>query len=135
MHLWTCPALREDRVAADPELADIGVDIISAHLLLGVPSKIRAGNHSTFFEPSDLDKFQHVPNRKVSIHELPQEPVVQKAINDSCPPDEHFDTLQLVYKLLGCTGASPRPRIQWCNDAAPEKPNLWTGGSYQHPGC
>ena len=51
-----------------------------------------------------------------------------------CPNDAAIDTMQLAYKLLGYTGASPQPRIQWCSEPAPENPNVWTDGSYQHPG-
>ena len=43
-------------------------------------------------------------------------------------------TVELAYHYLAYVGQSPIPRVQPCDQPAPDEPNSWTDGSYKNPG-
>ena len=42
---------------------------------------------------------------------------------------------ELSYKFLRCMGPSLTPRITWCKEKPPPSPNVFTDGSFLHPGA
>ena len=74
LHLWKCTKLKDERFAIDPVLAEIGVDIIPAHLFLGIPDKLKAGNSSTVFDPIDVDKFSAFTQKQLLTHQVSSKP-------------------------------------------------------------
>ena len=45
-----------------------------------------------------------------------------------------MNTVELAYHYLAYVGQCPIPRVQPCDQPAPDEPNSWTDGSYKNPG-
>jgi hypothetical protein len=62
------------------------------------------------------------------------EPETREAFNDLGIGDSNLNIQELSYKLLAYHGSSPMPRVQSCSGCPPMLPNVFTDGSYLHPG-
>ena len=51
LHLWECPALKEFRESIDPTLAKLNDSNTPAHLLIGIPDELQAGNTGWLCRP------------------------------------------------------------------------------------
>ena len=59
---------------------------------------------------------------------------VKEAFNATGVRDEGLNIQEVAYKFLKYLGSSPAPRIHRCEGIPPQLPNVYTDGSYLHPG-
>jgi len=133
-HLWSCKRLDERRREADEQLNDTDLSQLPRHLLLGIPDHRKASLSGNLYPICyqgagarwDLDCLL---DSGVSISDE-----TKAAYEATGIVDGELDAQQIAYKFLSYLGASPAPRINRCNEGPPELPNLFTDGSYLHPG-
>ena len=133
-HLWSCKQLEKHRREADEELNDAALDLLPRHLLLGIPDHRQVSLSGNLVPIAvqgpgarwDLDCILHTG---VSINEE-----TRAAYAATCAEEGELDTQQIAYKFLSYLGTSPKPRIQKCDESPPSLPNVFTDGSYLHPG-
>jgi len=68
------------------------------------------------------------------LHDVPCDGTLKAAFQRCTGGDTGLNANDLTYMLLKYTGPSLKPRIAWCNEDPPQNPNVFTDGSYLHPG-
>ena len=135
MHLWECEGIKKSRIEADAELADIEVTKIPAHIWLGVPSVRPAEPSATLCPILDQGAGANWDIEAIFKTGVDLNDDLVAAFRSTGIHGSGLNCQELAYKILGCLGPSPAPRVSWCNDVPPPKPNVFTDGSYLHPGA
>jgi hypothetical protein len=133
-HLRVCNGLKCHRREVDEQLDDADLMALPRHLLLGVPDHRTANlsgnlspiNHKGHGAKWDLDCLL---DAAITISDE-----VKDAYEVTGIIEAELTTQQVAYKFLGYLGASPAPRIMRCDGRPPDQPNVYTDGSYLHPG-
>ena len=133
-HLWDCDALKRQRREADEDLAAYDLSALPKHLLLGVPNHRLVdltGNLSpiNYQGPGARWGMDCLLDTRVAISDE-----VKAAFQAIGANKEHLNTQEMAYKFLKCLGPLQGPRITTCNGTPPEEPNVFSDGSYLHPG-
>ena len=133
-HLWTCPGLKEYRRTADAELEDAQLLSLPKHLLLGVPNHRSAtlSMHLSTYSQEDCRAYWDLDQILDTGIQVDSE--TKDAFQFLGIADSNLNIQELSYKLLAYHGASPMPRVQQCDGQPPTLPNVFTDGSYLHPG-
>ena len=135
MHLWKCEGSVQARAEADAELALVDVDKMPAHILLGVPSIRPAEPAKTLCTIFDQGAGAHWDLEAILDTGTAIDEGLTTAYHNTGIVVSGLNCQELAYEFLRCLGPSPAPRISWCNDEPPQKPNVYTDGSYLHPGA
>ena len=59
---------------------------------------------------------------------------IKAAFQATAVGEERLNTQEIAYKFLKCLGPSQGPRITKCDGFPPAEPNVFSDGSYLHPG-
>ena len=133
-HLWECSGLADHRRKADEGLANAALHKLPKHLILGVPD----------FRPACINPLLGKIIQEGCAANWDLEEILNAGVDADASLKNAFVALDMdegnlniqeaSYKLLAYSGQSPAPRVMHCNDRPPELPNVFTDGSYLHPG-
>jgi ribonuclease HI len=133
-HLWTCTHLENHRRKADEELSKAALSELPRNLLLGVPSHRCVDLEGNLHTITYNDESAHWDIDCLLDDGISADDHTKDAFVATGADTAKLDTQQLAYKFLGYLGSSPTPRVRRCLEQPPTLPNLFTDGSYLHPG-